>query len=652
MEVNRCDKLKVICYICGLYTPKNNQRLINEVIEEKYKEKFNREIIKDTYVPEVICTTCNNMMSQSTAKEGKQHGTAIPLTPMLWEKPNAAHTDCYACLVPNLLGKKTSDRLKIEYPEYPRTSSRRPVWRSNNQTDEQHRTRSRSPHSPTRLQQAHSSFMPSPLPTRLQREQEEAHSSPLVSSQSSHNSSPIVSSQSSGEQWKPNTSDGTPQLWDQATLNDYCRELHLTKDSFEFLGSGLKNSNFLKPNVRTTVMRDINVLWGSKFSYTKIVLVYKQVRPDTDPDIISEEYDEDYENRDEITKEYDLAHINDLEGLFDLFKVEHKSEDWRLFLDGSSSSLKAVLLHNDNTLPSVPLAYCRKLPEKYESIEKILELINYNRYKWEVIVDFKLINIISGLMGAASKYPCVHCLWDAKYKGPDKYTKTDWPKRHRNINERNNNAIRQPLVDSSKILMPPLHIKIGLVTQLFKKIYANNKRAREVLKRIFPQLTEAKMKAGVYNGPQIRDIFANENELARTLSKDENEAFKSLKAVCEGFLGNKRASNYQELIKKMMCCYQKLDINITIKMHSLICHLDLFKSSCGKFSDEQGERFHQDIKRNEDIYKGHSMVNGLGTYCWSLVRETDPAIYKRKASYDKKTNFFLYLRNKLINLTN
>ena len=48
---------------------------------------------------------------------------------------------------------------------------------------------------------------------------------------------------------------------------------------------------------------------------------------------------------------------------------QHISDEWRLYIDASKSSLKAVLLHNGNTKPSVPLAYAVNMKESYESMK-------------------------------------------------------------------------------------------------------------------------------------------------------------------------------------------------------------------------------------------------------------------------------------------
>jgi len=48
---------------------------------------------------------------------------------------------------------------------------------------------------------------------------------------------------------------------------------------------------------------------------------------------------------------------NDIDGLMQTLSINHNSLDLRLFIDSSKLSLKAVLLHNDNTLPSIPVGH-------------------------------------------------------------------------------------------------------------------------------------------------------------------------------------------------------------------------------------------------------------------------------------------------------
>ena len=58
---------------------------------------------------------------------------------------------------------------------------------------------------------------------------------------------------------------------------------------------------------------------------------------------------------------------------------QHVSDQWRLFIDASKTSLEAVLLYNGNTKPSLPLAHAVNMKESYESMKILLEAIEYSK---------------------------------------------------------------------------------------------------------------------------------------------------------------------------------------------------------------------------------------------------------------------------------
>ncbi|KDR22417.1 hypothetical protein L798_02510, partial [Zootermopsis nevadensis] len=60
---------------------------------------------------------------------------------------------------------------------------------------------------------------------------------------------------------------------------------------------------------------------------------------------------------------------------------------------------------------------------------------------------------------------------------------------------------------------------------------------------------------------------------------------------------------------------------VSFKMHFLPSHLDFFPSNCGAFSDEHGERFHQDISAMEQRYKIKWSAAMLADYCWMVKRD-------------------------------
>ncbi|GBN30600.1 hypothetical protein AVEN_216119-1 [Araneus ventricosus] len=102
----------------------------------------------------------------------------------------------------------------------------------------------------------------------------------------------------------------------------------------------------------------------------------------------------------------------------------------------------------------------------------------------------------------------------------------------------------------------------------------------------------------------------------------ENQAWVAFKDVVEGFLGNERKENYKELVTELLRTYL-LGCNMSIKIHFLHSHLEYFPDNLGKMSDEQGERFHQDIKEIERRYQGRWDVNMMADYCLCLKRDSD-----------------------------
>jgi hypothetical protein len=53
---------------------------------------------------------------------------------------------------------------------------------------------------------------------------------------------------------------------------------------------------------------------------------------------------------------------------------DHKTDEWRLFVDPSKHTLKTVLLHNGKKHPSIPIAYAMHMKETYENMKTYLKL--------------------------------------------------------------------------------------------------------------------------------------------------------------------------------------------------------------------------------------------------------------------------------------
>ena len=66
--------------------------------------------------------------------------------------------------------------------------------------------------------------------------------------------------------------------------------------------------------------------------------------------------------------------------------------------------------------------------------------------------------------------------------------------------------INEPLVDRDSILLPSLHIKLGLMKQFVKALDKNGDCFRYIRSR-FPGTSYEKVRAGIFDGPQIRTLI-------------------------------------------------------------------------------------------------------------------------------------------------
>ncbi|GBP53551.1 hypothetical protein EVAR_41959_1 [Eumeta japonica] len=80
-------------------------------------------------------------------------------------------------------------------------------------------------------------------------------------------------------------------------------------------------------------------------------------------------------------------------GLFEAMNQNNDKTEWRLFIDSSKYSLKAVLLHNGNKKPSIPIGHAVNCKESYETMRTLINLIKYKEHKWKVCGDLKVIEL-------------------------------------------------------------------------------------------------------------------------------------------------------------------------------------------------------------------------------------------------------------------
>ncbi|EZA60811.1 hypothetical protein X777_13644 [Ooceraea biroi] len=176
--------------------------------------------------------------------------------------------------------------------------------------------------------------------------------------------------------------DKTPKLFTQHALNDVVRDLGLSKESALLLASKLGERNLLASN--------------TTFSW------YKHRETEFLPFFVAKD---------------DLVYCTNVPGLLKALGLDiYKRNEWRLFIDSSKRSLKGVLLHNGGRYACVPIAHSVHLKESYENVEILLKAIEYNKHKWQVCGDLKIVSMVLGQQSGFTKYPCFFCEWDSRAK--------------------------------------------------------------------------------------------------------------------------------------------------------------------------------------------------------------------------------------------
>lgn len=514
------------CYVCGLLVKERSTksktplRKMTANLSEAYNTYFGFSVanLNKLWTPSSICGSCETTLSFIYYGKEKYFTFGIP---MLWRESTNHTTDCYFCLT-----KEQRGRIPAVYPNV--SSVSKPVAHSESLPRPKlavagpSKKRKNSISSDNPLIELKATDPPEVNKHVIIDPDEPTESTVAGPSQKRKNS---ISSESSLIELEATVPpEEKNHLLSQGELSDLCRDLYLTKSNSEILASRLQQWGYLAPDTRVTYYRK------RRKSFTLF-----------------------------FAKSNNYCYCFDIIGLFNALNETYDSSQWRLFIDGGKDSLKAVLLHKSNTKPSIPIGYAKHMKESYDSMKQLLTLINYNQHGWKICADLKIVAILSGLQGGNTKYPCFLCLWDRTTRH-NHYSQRVWPERTKHtLGEYNiKNA---PLIAQDMIILPPLHIKLGLFTNFVKTLVKNNVTIGiDYLKIQFPRLTTSKIEAGIFDGPQIRKLI-NDTKFNECLSGAYLEAWEAFKDVVQNFLGNNKSPNYVEIVNTLLQKYNKIGIH-------------------------------------------------------------------------------------------
>lgn len=573
-----------VCYTCGLLaTPKPRLISTNPAFCEAYEDYFGFSISHQTksWAPHVTCNRCYTSLV-NWSNESNKNGLPISV-PVRWHEPFDHVESCYFCWV-NFRGLTPDQSRKIYDLEWP-DSANKPIFRPANVPPPKRKPKAKREFSNVESQ---SNVLGEEMETEVDADQSVEYQ--IVSRKHRRIERPQV-------------------LITQAMLNDLAREMPSTSISDqEVLASRLYQWGALAPETCVTKFRNRHQKFSQYFS-------------------MSDGY----------------CHCHNFEGLTNELGLNYQQADWRLFIDAGKRTLKAILLHNGNEKPSIPLVYSRR-GESRQSMEKIMRLLGYGQpgRDWMVVADFKVLNLLRGVRGGNSRYPCPHCRW----RSTGRSHAEKWGENPDSVDLREDGEASEknlygvdhpPLVHAYNLILPPLHIKLGLMSSFVKALARDypDSPAFAYLNEFFAgQLSKNKICKGCFNGPQIRKLMADE-EFERLLGDIPLAlaAWRGFVSVVEGFLGNNRAVDYESRVKSMLAAYRDFNVNMSLKIHVLHAHLDFFADKLGALSEESGERFHQDIFPFERRFAGSNDYCALiGDYFWCITPETDLSSLRRQST--------------------
>lgn len=466
-----CPFRDKFCFVCGMFAPPNHMHQITENFELGYEDFFDKVVVPTWYKPNVSCDYCYRCMvayHSGSDRDFKKHMIKYS-APVQW-LPRSEHVaaSCYFCQS-NTFGFNYMNRERIRYAELPSViPAELRTGEEINEAEEplEEQTfgsqaiimKDASEQQVVKIEVSASTVSPS-----AQQLSTSSGDASRRLTESTNRSSTLSSIASVHSEYIPSDVEANEQ--------------HLiTNSDYE----DIKRLAKMAPMVSESIASRL-VQWKLVAHDFKITSTRKRSN--------RENLDECFDFH-ESTK---ITYCVDIDSLFECLNHTHVPEEWRLFIDSSVESLKAVLLHIGNKYPSVPIAYGREVKENYDTMKLILELINYDLHAWKICCDLKIVSLLTGVKGGYSKQQCFLCLWEGRLRHLH-YTDHRW--KPRVTYQLGIDSIdHMPLVPASKIILPPLHIKLGLVRNLVRAIKSNND-AFELLKAIFPRLTAAKVDNG------------------------------------------------------------------------------------------------------------------------------------------------------------
>ncbi len=149
------------------------------------------------------------------------------------------------------------------------------------------------------------------------------------------------------------------------------------------------------------------------------------------------------------------------------------------------------------------MGYAAHMKETYDNIKQLLRCINYNQLHWQ-LWQFEGCCLCDGFTGWIHKV-LLFSMWmrQACKKFPLRQERLTTPSII-GVWQEKHSACTTCWIKQHFVL--PLHIKLGLMKNFVKAMEKTDQAFKYLISK-FPRLSDAKIKEGVFIGPQIRQLL-------------------------------------------------------------------------------------------------------------------------------------------------
>ena len=419
--------------------------------------------------------------------------------------------------------------------------------------------------------------------------------------------------------------------------------------------------NSLPDNVILNILKKLRKKWGMNICVKNIrkhLIERKQIfKPHFEVKLLNEDTETMFKDKMNNVLPRQVVYCKDVEAVQTILKEQIKdfsSEEYLCVLaaDGGKNNLKICLNFSKKTKDknkwklfgpkhSLVLATVCDVPETYNNIKVLFDLIDIKRLNFKLSTDLKLVNIVCGKQTNSSKYPCCYgdCCQDKDgnwIKG-QKLTKfSDFRDNFQNYVETGNgnrkklmkykNCEFDPLLDLDECILHaiPPQVLHGVLLATNKIVEDIDKVKNQFIKSlgegcpedikhfcIFSEISRLYIvregyQGKTFEGKQCRTIL----KLIEKINFPEQfepfvmtlKAHRDLVKLC---YREDLPSNYSEVISKLRSSYyalkNKFNVTISNKFHIIFDHLtdyfDHTNLSLVKTSDELIENMHQYVHK-------------------------------------------------------